>query len=146
MVANPSIVLACLCAVILGGCGGGTQEAKCVPGLSVVCACLNGQSGAKTCTSAGTFAGCACTAPAVDAGSAGDGDATSPADAAATSPGDAATTEGGSGSSAGTSEAGDLAEDRGAVGSDALATSGGVDGGDALAVTVLRGFSHGQAA
>jgi hypothetical protein len=131
METNPSIVLACLWVVLLGGCGGGTQEAKCVPGLSVTCACLNRQGGAKTCTSAGTLTGCACTAPTVDAGSAvDDAAATSPADAAAISPGDAAGTECGSDSSAGTSEAGD----------DAPASAGGVDGGDAQSATVLQGI------
>ena len=51
----------------------------------VVCPCPTGRSGAQTCTSAGTFAACVCSAPALDAGDLGGSDsaATSPPDAAA---------------------------------------------------------------
>ncbi|MGA9654615.1 MAG: hypothetical protein WBV96_11955, partial [Polyangia bacterium] len=35
-----------------------TAPATCVPGASVACACFNGEQGAQTCTSAGTFAPC----------------------------------------------------------------------------------------
>ena len=51
-----------------------TAPSTCVPGASVACACPTGQQGAQTCTSAGTFAACACAAPTVDAGSAGGAD------------------------------------------------------------------------
>ena len=60
-----------------GGGGTGGQSAtsaavnKCIPGTAIACACVTGQTGAQTCTSAGTFAACACVAPAVDAGSLG---------------------------------------------------------------------------
>jgi hypothetical protein len=61
-----------------GGTGGGgiggqlattTSAAPgvCVPGASVACACVTGQQGAQTCTAAGTFAACVCTAPGTDA-------------------------------------------------------------------------------
>ena len=64
----------------LGGTGGGgtggqsTTSAAvntCIPGTAIACACVTGQTGAQTCTSAGTFSACACVAPAVDAGSLG---------------------------------------------------------------------------
>ncbi len=60
-----------------GGTGGQLSTATsatpplCVPGASVACACVTGQTGAQTCTSAGTFAPCVCAAPAVDAGALG---------------------------------------------------------------------------
>ncbi len=63
------IVGSCLLAASLGGCTNVTQNSgTCVPGTSVACACQNGQQGAQTCTSAGTYAACVCTAPASDAG------------------------------------------------------------------------------
>ncbi len=49
-----------------GGTGGQLSTATsatpplCVPGASVACACVTGQTGAQTCTSAGTFAPCVC--------------------------------------------------------------------------------------
>ena len=62
----------------VGGGGGGTggQPARatnatpplCIPGANVACACVTGQTGAQTCTSAGTFAACVCVAPTVDGG------------------------------------------------------------------------------
>ena len=72
-----------------GGVGGGggqsatsTAPAVCVPGASVACACVTGQQGAQTCTSAGTFAACVCAgAAAVDAASLGETGGTSTADA-----------------------------------------------------------------
>ena len=74
-----------------GGTGGQSATATstapplCIPGASVACACVTGQTGAQTCRSAGTFAPCVCSSPTVDAGSAGgsDGSATSPPDAPA---------------------------------------------------------------
>ena len=111
MVARLSIVLSCLLLTCLGGCSSGSQANNCIFGASEGCYCPTGQRGAQTCTSAGTFAACVCSAPTVDAGVAGgsDGAATSPRDAvaigpsdsAATSPPDAATTEDSSGDSAG---------------------------------------------
>ena len=83
MVARLYVVLSCFLVAFLGGCSGGSQS--CIPGLTVVCPCPTGQLGAQTCTSAGTFAACVCSAPALDAGDLGgsDGAATSPSDAAA---------------------------------------------------------------
>ena len=49
------------------GCGSGSDGAKCVPGLTVECPCPTGQNGSQTCTSAGTFAACACAWPTLDA-------------------------------------------------------------------------------
>ena len=54
-----------------GGAGGGGTGGKlatstsagpgvCVPGASVACACVTGQQGAQTCTTAGIFAACVC--------------------------------------------------------------------------------------
>jgi hypothetical protein len=73
-----------------GGGGTGGQPATatsaapgvCVPGASVACACVSGQQGVQTCTSAGTIAACACAAPPVDAGGSGgaDGAVTKPWD------------------------------------------------------------------
>jgi len=65
----------------VGGGGGGTggQPARatnatpplCIPGASVACACVTGQTGAQTCTSAGTFAACVCVdTPSADGGAA----------------------------------------------------------------------------
>jgi len=43
----------------------------CIPGASVACACVTGQTGAQTCTSAGTFAACVCVdTPSADGGAA----------------------------------------------------------------------------
>ena len=83
----------------MGGAAGQTTPATsiapvgCISGASVPCACTNGQQGAQTCTSAGTFAACVCLAPTMDAGSAGG------RDGAATEPPDAPTATGGSGGS-----------------------------------------------
>jgi hypothetical protein len=91
MLARLCSLLVCLSVAFLGGCGGGSQAtippdatvatggsggtggqsatatstapAVCVPGASVACACVTGQQGAQTCTSAGTFAACVCSAP-----------------------------------------------------------------------------------
>ena len=92
-----------------GGSAGGqlaatasTAPAICIPGASVACLCFSGQQGAKTCTSAGTFGLCMCTAPAADAGNAngGDGAAASPQDApAATGGSDAGPATGGAAAS-----------------------------------------------
>jgi hypothetical protein len=63
-----------------GGTGGQSATATsaapgiCVPGASVACACVSGQQGVQTCTSAGTFAACACAVPPVDAGGSGSAD------------------------------------------------------------------------
>ena len=82
MVNRQRVVLASLLAASLGGCSGGSQSPKCIPGLTVECPCPTGQQGSQTCTSAGTFAACVCAAPGADAGRAGDGAAPSPPDAA----------------------------------------------------------------
>ena len=70
-----------------GGTGGQLSTATsatpplCVSGASVACACVTGQQGAQTCTSAGTFAACVCAgAVAVDAASLGETGGTSAAD------------------------------------------------------------------
>ena len=104
----------------LGGCSGGGETAKCVPGLTVDCPCPAGQQGAQTCNSAGTFAACACTAPTVDAAGTGstDGAATSPSDAAGA---------GGSGASASTGGAGNIGGGGGAGG-----IGGGTSGGTSV--------------
>lgn len=60
----------------------GGAPAACVPGQSVACACLTGQPGAQTCTSAGTFAACVCLSPPVDAEGIDEGGVTLSADAA----------------------------------------------------------------
>ncbi len=41
--------------------------ARCVPGLSVTCACTDGQTGAQACSAYGTFDPCVCSRSAVDA-------------------------------------------------------------------------------
>jgi hypothetical protein len=87
MVAKLGIVLSCLYVALLGGCSGGKQAAKCVPGASVECACPAGQKGTLTCNSAGRSGACVCSEPTVDAGGTGDG---------AASPPDASTATGGS--------------------------------------------------
>ncbi len=58
-----------------GGVGTGGQSTTsvvppaCVPGASIACACVTGQQGAQTCTSAGTYAACVCAqSGAADAG------------------------------------------------------------------------------
>jgi hypothetical protein len=85
-----------------GGTGGQSATATspapgvCVPGASVACACVTGQQGAQTCTSAGTFAACLCAVPPVDAGGSGG------ADGAVTSPSDDVAAVGGSGGFSGT--------------------------------------------
>jgi hypothetical protein len=69
MIARLCILASFLSVAFLNGCGGGSDGAKCVPGLTIECPCSTiGQSGVQTCTSAGTFAACACGAPVVDAG------------------------------------------------------------------------------
>ena len=48
---------------------GGVGPSGCVPGQSVACACVSGQTGAQTCKPEGTFAPCSCEAPGtLDAG------------------------------------------------------------------------------
>jgi Galactose oxidase, central domain len=117
-----------------GGIGGGSGGTRgqlstatsatpplCIPGASVACACVTGQTGAQTCTSAGTFATCVCAAPAIDAGGAdgADGAATSPSDApAATGGGDAPSATGGTGT-------GGTASGAGTGGSAVSSSSGG---------------------
>src|ERR1035437_9639232 len=65
------ILVSCLLGIILGACTSVSQNSgTCVPGASVACACSSGQQGAQTCTSAGTFATCVCTAT-LDAGGLG---------------------------------------------------------------------------
>ena len=56
-----------------GGTGGqlSTTPPLCIPGASVACACVTGQTGAQTCTSAGTFAACVCATTSLDAGGTG---------------------------------------------------------------------------
>jgi hypothetical protein len=56
----------------------------CVPGASVACACVTGQQGAQTCTSAGTFAACVCPVPGGDTGVVPDGAVQDSAPAATT--------------------------------------------------------------
>jgi hypothetical protein len=65
MVARLSIVLSCLMLTSLGGCSSGSQANNCIFGASEGCYCPTGQRGAQTCTSAGTFAACVCSAPIV---------------------------------------------------------------------------------
>jgi hypothetical protein len=65
MVARLSIVLSCLMLTSLGGCSSGSQANNCIFGASEGCYCPTGQRGAQTCTSAGTFAACVCSAPTV---------------------------------------------------------------------------------
>ncbi|MGO9666410.1 MAG: hypothetical protein ACLP66_24305 [Polyangia bacterium] len=110
----------------VGGGSGGTggqlatttsaAPGVCVPGASVACACVTGQQGAQTCTSAGTFAPCVCAPPAVDAG------ATGGSDGAATSPPDAPAASGGSDGATAADEA---------RFTDAPVATGGVDASDA---------------
>jgi len=103
MIARLCIVLSCLSVASLAACSGGSHNTKCVPGAntkcvaacvpdtSVECACPTGQSGRQTCTSAGTFAACACADLVPDAGgpAVNDSATTSPPDAPATSSPDA---------------------------------------------------------
>ena len=72
MVTSLRIAISCLALVIFGGCGGGSSSpgARCVPGVSVDCACGTNQHGAKTCT-AGTYSACACAGLMADAGGLG---------------------------------------------------------------------------
>ena len=83
------VVLLCLSMTVFGGCGGGANG-KCVPNVSVACVCPSGQSGARTCTSAGTLAACVCSPPTVDAGGGADAATANSPDVAAASPPDAA--------------------------------------------------------
>lgn len=55
--------------VYLAGCDGGSNGTSCIAGASVACACTNGQNGAQTCSSAGTFEPCVCMPPLADGGS-----------------------------------------------------------------------------
>jgi len=72
-------LLPLLCLALLGGCGGGSDGAKCVPGLTVACPCYTGQSGSQTCTAVGTYSACVCATPVLDAAGPGvTGGATSP--------------------------------------------------------------------
>ena len=117
MIARLRIVLSCLLVASLVGCSGGSSPGGsgggggtggqlstttsaapgvCVPGASVACVCATGQQGAQTCTAAGTFAACMCSAPTVDAGGLGG------SDGAATSQPDTVTIVGGTGDSPGT--------------------------------------------
>lgn len=66
------IVASCLPLAFLGACGGSSDPPKCVPGVSPVCGCANGQQGSQTCTSAGTYTPCVCATPGLDAGGASD--------------------------------------------------------------------------
>ena len=63
------ILASILSVAFLGGCGGGGEGAKCVPGLTIECPCATGQNGSQTCTSSGIFAACVCATPMLDAGS-----------------------------------------------------------------------------
>ena len=45
-----------------------TSVPRCVPGMEVACACIDGRSGAQRCAFDGTYAPCVCATPAVDAG------------------------------------------------------------------------------
>ena len=65
------ILASILSVAFLGGCGGGSDGAKCFPGLTVACPCPTGQNGSQTCTSSGTFAACVCASPGVDSGGLG---------------------------------------------------------------------------
>jgi hypothetical protein len=44
------------------------REARCVPGMAVVCACTSGRTGAQTCQAEGRYAECVCDEPSLDAG------------------------------------------------------------------------------
>ena len=144
-----------------GGAGGqlaataSTAPAICVPGASVACLCFSGQQGAKTCTSAGTFGLCLCTASAPDAGNAngGDGAAASPQDAPAATGGsdagpatggaaasDAPVGTGGTGPDAAAAGSGGGATNSGGVTSSAGTTGGGAAGSaGTTGITVLHG-------
>jgi hypothetical protein len=128
----------------VGGGGGGTggqlstatsaTPPLCIPGASVACACVTGQTGAQTCTSAGTFAACVCATPAVDAGATGgsDGAVTSPLDApVATGGSDARSATDGSSDvsiATGGTETGGTAGSAGTGGSAVSSSSGGAGG------------------
>ncbi len=70
MATRLSLVLSCFAATLVGGCSGTSPSDTCIPGISVVCVCPNGQNGAQICTSAGAFAACVCAATAEDDGGA----------------------------------------------------------------------------
>ncbi|MGB8297967.1 MAG: DUF1566 domain-containing protein [Polyangia bacterium] len=134
-----------------GGVGGGgiggqlTTSAAvntCIPGAAIACACVTGQAGAQTCTSAGVFGACVCAASTVDAGRAGrsDGAVTSPPDAAAVGGGgdsagsSGATSMGGTVGAGGTVASGGIAGSGGVVGTGGIGTGGAVGTGGTSAV------------
>jgi hypothetical protein len=138
---------ACVCSAPPADAGGGDSDAAsasvlpavCVPGISVDCACSNGQHGAQICISAGTFGPCVCSAPTMDAASAivGGDAATSGGDSATTSPPDAPTAAGGSGGSV-------ITGGVEATGGSGLGGSGGTVGSDAgVAEAAGRGSDGG---
>ena len=65
------ILASFLSVAFLGGCGGGSDGPKCIPGLTVECPCPTSQHGAQTCNASGTFAACVCATPTLDAGGLG---------------------------------------------------------------------------
>jgi len=71
MTNRPCTLVLGLALLIAVGCSGGSDAAKCVPGLTIECPCPTGQHGAQTCTPAGTFAACVCATPTVDDGGPG---------------------------------------------------------------------------
>jgi chitinase len=59
---QPFTTLAALAVALLAAC---TDEApRCVPGMSVACACAGSQSGVQSCGADGTYAACRCDPPA----------------------------------------------------------------------------------
>lgn len=58
--------VACGLLLMLIGCGGPTPV--CAPGRSVPCACVDGRSGAQTCSSTGVYSECRCASGVGDAG------------------------------------------------------------------------------
>jgi fibro-slime domain-containing protein len=71
MTTRLGILVSFLSAALLVGCGGGSDSAKCVSGLTIECPCPTGQHGAQTCNASGTFAACVCAIPTLDAGGLG---------------------------------------------------------------------------